>query len=848
MIALEPGQQWLSQFQLLKELVPHSDKRPNIWLAAKDGSDDKVVLKFLRPGPPSPLLVRRLADWRATRLPQFMPLLGVHMAADQMALELPYVADDNAALRGAAYTAWSVWVEQVVETVQALHQDNFIHGDIKLSNIRRDVNGLPVLSDPWLPGDGKSPYTASPERLTGGPISLQDDLYAIGALLHELSTGYPPRYPGLDPSKPPKPRFEMPAEAIDAMNGLLQAAPARRPSLADVLATLAPLNVTHPQSGDSKTRRPVSPQRPVLAQPPAARAVPPRPPVAAVTPPMVAATASGSRAPAAVPRPVVNPVPPGLLPTVVAAPPRVSAANDATPMFAAAPTPISAPVDLPFQPVPVQVGSPTWARPATAISTHSPSPFQSRASVWRWPVLLILLGGAVAAFVWLPAEVRQSAVEKVTAIAERSGLLPAAPDSAAQSPADLRALAEQKLQAEQSRDQAAALESSLRDSGAAARIIPTFVAGVDAHQQGATAFERRNFKAADENFKTAVKAFQATQQSLPQLHDQAMTAGDAALAQCLREQALNEYRYASALMPRDTLAKEGIARAQVCEQVFAHLSAGAKAEQSGDSDGAKAEYQSAVQLDPKSAAAQQALSGLTGQASDLDFSKQIAAGLESLRKHRYSAAGTAIAAAAKLRPNSPEVQRLTEQLGEVRSNERLQALKAEAAEDETGEHWGEALDAYRAMLAVDGTLVLALQGAKRSDDRLKLDAELAGYIDTPDRLSAEEVRSAAAGALARGQAVSVRGPRIDTQVSQLKGLLSQFDTRVSIALRSDGLTDVTIFRVGGLGKFSQRSVSLKPGRYTFVGTRLGYRDVRREFDVVPGQENAALEIRCEEQI
>lgn len=817
MIALEPGQQWLSQFRLLKELVPRSDKRPNIWLAEKHGSGEKIVLKFLRSGSPSPLLVRRLADWRATRILQFMPLLGVHMAGDQMALELPFVAEDNASLRGASYTAWSVWLEQVLDTLQALHRENFIHGDIKLGNIRRDAGGRPVLADPWLPGDGKSPYTASPERLSGGSISIHDDLYALGALIHELSTGYPPRYPGLDPAKPPKPRFEMPARVTEAMNALLQATPARRPSLADVMATLAPLNSTPAQAGESAASK-HAPPRPVLAAAPAARALPPPP---------------------AQPLRVLAP-----------APARPSAANDAAPVFSVSPLQVRPPEDVPFQPVALQVGSPTWVRPSASagISVSSPSPFQSRASVWRWPVLLLLLAGAIAAFVWLPQEFRQSAVDQVTAMAARSGLVPAIPAPAAPAPAQLRALAEQKLKAEQSKDQAASLEAGLRENGSATRGIPTFVAGADANKQGIAAFERRNFEAADADFKTAIKAFESTRQALPQLHAQALAAGDAALGQCLREQALTEYRYALALMPHDGIAKEGIARAQVCEQVFAHISAGAGAEQSGDTETARIEYQAAVQLDPKSPAAQEALSALTGQVNDLRFSRLIAAALESLRKHRYSAAATSIAAADKLRPAAPEVQRLSEQLGEVHSTERLQALKAEAADDERAEHWSEALDAYRAMLAVDGTLVVALQGAQRSEDRMKLDAEIAGYIDSPERLSAEEVRNAAVAALARGQVLPVRGSRIETQISRIKVLLSQFDSLVQVSLRSDALTDVTIYRVGSLGKFTQRSVSLKPGKYTFVGARLGYRDVRREIQVVPGQNNAVLGIRCEEQI
>ena len=39
-----------------------------------------------------------------------------------------------------------------------------------------------------------------------------------------------------------------------------------------------------------------------------------------------------------------------------------------------------------------------------------------------------------------------------------------------------------------------------------------------------------------------------------------------------------------------------------------------------------------------------------------------------------------------------------------------------------------------------------------------------------------------------------------------------------------------------------------PGRYTVVGTRNGFRDVRRELTIVPGREPPALVIRCEEQI
>jgi hypothetical protein len=43
-------------------------------------------------------------------------------------------------------------------------------------------------------------------------------------------------------------------------------------------------------------------------------------------------------------------------------------------------------------------------------------------------------------------------------------------------------------------------------------------------------------------------------------------------------------------------------------------------------------------------------------------------------------------------------------------------------------------------------------------------------------------------------------------------------------------------------------MELLPGRYTAVGTRTGFRDVRREFTIMPGREPPSLVVRCEEQI
>jgi hypothetical protein len=83
-------------------------------------------------------------------------------------------------------------------------------------------------------------------------------------------------------------------------------------------------------------------------------------------------------------------------------------------------------------------------------------------------------------------------------------------------------------------------------------------------------------------------------------------------------------------------------------------------------------------------------------------------------------------------------------------------------------------------------------------------------------------------------AQELRGPRIDGQVEQLGRLITLASQPIAVRLTSDQLTTVTLYRVGSLGAFASRDVELRPGTYTVIGSRDGYRDVRMTFTVRPG--------------
>ena len=90
--------------------------------------------------------------------------------------------------------------------------------------------------------------------------------------------------------------------------------------------------------------------------------------------------------------------------------------------------------------------------------------------------------------------------------------------------------------------------------------------------------------------------------------------------------------------------------------------------------------------------------------------------------------------------------------------------------------------------------------------------------------------------------------RLAGQRDTLSRLLNRAATTLTVALVSDNMTDVSIYKVGRLGSFMRKEVRLRPGTYIAVGSRLGYRDVRLEFRVGPENDIGPVIVQCEERI
>ena len=196
--------------------------------------------------------------------------------------------------------------------------------------------------------------------------------------------------------------------------------------------------------------------------------------------------------------------------------------------------------------------------------------------------------------------------------------------------------------------------------------------------------------------------------------------------------------------------------------------------------------------------------------------------LRRWRKADYAGARSAFEAARRVRPNAPEIPQALRQIEQEQRTGVISAKLGVAQEHEGQERWADALKEYRAVVELDSTVAAAQEGIARVSPRAALNEQLELYLTQPERLFSQPVRAAARDTLARASSIANPGPVLQKQVTTLKDWVARADVPVPVALQSDNLTQVTIYRVGELGTFAERSLDLVPGSYTLVGTRPGY--------------------------
>jgi len=334
---------------------------------------------------------------------------------------------------------------------------------------------------------------------------------------------------------------------------------------------------------------------------------------------------------------------------------------------------------------------------------------------------------------------------------------------------------------------------------------------------------------------------QAVFQRLLEEGRKALEEGDSNIAQ-------KKFRMALMIEPLSDPAQRNLERAEKLDVVNRLIESGKTHEKNDRFAFAHTDYREALKLDPESKEAQKALNRMKERIVGQQFQKLISDGLTAYHDGRYQSARAQLLRAKSFRPDSREVQNALLQVDEAIRLAEIEKLRHKALTAEQTEDWAKALRGYLAVLKIDPNISFAVQGKERALEHIRIAKRIQFFLQKPDVVESNSQLQNAILVIEEAQSLQPMGPQLSQRLDKLKALVDAARTPVKVMIESDNLTEVAVYKVGKLGRFITRELSLRPGSYTVVGSRDGYKDVRRKIIVKPRSKSVRVTVICKNKV
>lgn len=801
MQALSEGTRLADRYVLLRR--QGEGGMSELWLARDERADTTVVLKFLNKSLATQSAYRELfhKEWRIGSRLMHAHIARVFEYYDDP--DVPYFAlqyidgPQIGVLANEDLTNALPPFGLLADALRYAHGKSFVHRDIKASNVLLDQRGAPYLLDFGVAaaGSGGSPVNASPGQRAGRQPEPEDDVYALGVLMHEVVTGRPPAEP-LDASPWLRPSGDpVPAAVQQFVGEMLAADRTSRPLAEDIAGRLAAAGFA---AGPARL-----PSRHVTASPdvePAeltVKSIRPRPP------PKTGATRGE------------NTRQTGVSPKLVYAGLGVLLLLFFVVIFV----------------LPGTVDSDKGGNDAAVVRDE---PDVDGA---------IVDAGTSAE----PADDEVlDAVEDARPAPGVDGTSAGFSENLGQTSADDAVRI--KLATDEALGDLLSQLERLKYRGIERWGGQAYLDALDVYAMGDQAYLSKNYRTAHTRYREASGMLEPFFDRIEDEFRKSLTAAKEAFENRDFVEAIRFYDMAVAITPGDQEAEKGLVRARNLEAVLDLVEQGQQFRSELELDAAKLAFEKALGLDPEWEPAKAALAALGIEIKQLSFEMRMTEGLEALADGDYDSARAAFDAAKIIDPQSREPGDGLLQVDQGVRLFRIGQMENEARIQEDSEQWEAAVATYQALLEVDGDLQFAQEGLSRANDRAAVHRRLQDYIDEPDSLSAPGTMQNATQMLLDVSRMDPMGPRLADQKDELSRLLKRAATPLTVNFVSDNATEVSVYRVGKLGSFATRELSLRPGNYVAIGIRPGFRDVRLEFRVAPEIEQQPIVVQCEERI
>jgi len=183
---------------------------------------------------------------------------------------------------------------------------------------------------------------------------------------------------------------------------------------------------------------------------------------------------------------------------------------------------------------------------------------------------------------------------------------------------------------------------------------------------------------------------------------------------------------------------------------------------------------------------------------------------------------------------------------QAQKDQTVASLRMKAEKLSRSEEWKQALDTYSKVLKIAPRADFALHGQEIARKNAELNDRLNVFLKNPQQLENDSILQNAEATLKYAAAQPGLGPKISVKIANLEVVIKQARTSIKLTLFSDNMTAVAIYHVGRLGTFYQKELVLKPGRYTIIGERPGFRDIRHIITLTHEHPAVEFSIACKE--
>ncbi|NKB39263.1 MAG: hypothetical protein GKR93_19200 [Gammaproteobacteria bacterium] len=490
---------------------------------------------------------------------------------------------------------------------------------------------------------------------------------------------------------------------------------------------------------------------------------------------------------------------------------------------------------------------------ANTSDTPAPAKFSMlKNSPLIWMGLGVLLCAALVVVFLLPGWVSDNAIpdDELTASVEQPPAPVVSKPKAKEKISPWEKAQESQLRKETQEVLSQMLESqkALADRGAQHWAAEQYDQAMQLAVTGDDYYNERNFVASKVEYEKALAIFSSLVEEMDMVFKSTIERGNQALADGNSMLAKEAFDLALAIDAIDRTAINGRERADKLDEVLQLMDRADSLLEKGSLDEARLIYQQVSELDEHFEKARQQIELADKKIIDRKFNNVMSEGFAALESKRYSKARAAFNDALKIKPRSAEARTALEQTRHQLTRVNINTILASARELESEERWHDALDKYNAALKIDGKLAEALDGKKQSSLRSKLHDKLENLLKQPARLYDAKVYDETVEFEKKIQKLSAPGPVLRKQLDSLALLLDKANTPVQFTLQSDNQTKVTLRKVAELGTFAEKSMTLRPGKYVAIGIRQGYRDVRVEFLLDPDKPLRTIVVQAAEKI